>query len=177
MKGKEDIKLVVTRIFGLESWEHSMFKNTFHIFGLSQVNHKERKRYLLQLIFQKRGNLSIATIVEEIKLVLAYKDDLECRDKSKIIAYFGILGPPRFWSKEKINDLIRKSMSKSFMFSVETEMEYTKFPVTEKWEFQYRDEAPWRSSFRKSDCQYSNARITIDNISIEKVSTIKTFLI
>ena len=69
------------------------------ILRLLEVIRKERKIYLLPLINQNRGNVSIATLVEEMKPVVADKDDFECRDKSKVIAYFGIFGLSSFlWS-------------------------------------------------------------------------------
>ena len=55
--------------------------------GVSGVNHKESKRYLLPLKQFKSGNVSIATLVEEKKSAVAYKVDFECRAKSKVIAF------------------------------------------------------------------------------------------
>ena len=73
--------------------EKSPYRKTLlDYFGLSEVNHKKRKGYLLALILLKNGYLLIETLVEEMKPVVAVKDIFACRDKSKVITYFGIFG-------------------------------------------------------------------------------------
>ena len=55
----------------------------------------------------------------------------ECRDKSKVIEFSGILGLSRFWCEKKITDLICEPISTSLKFSAETKMEDTKLLVGE----------------------------------------------
>ena len=55
----------------------------------------------------------------------------ECRDKSKVIVFSGILGLSRFWCEKKITDLICEPISTSLKFSAETKMEDTKLLVGE----------------------------------------------
>ena len=71
------------------------------------------------------------SLLEEMKPVVAIKDDFACRAKSEVIAYFGSFGLSRFSSEGKINNLISQSISTSFKFLVETKMEDTKPLVTE----------------------------------------------
>ena len=47
----------------------------------------------------------VATLVEEMKPVVADKHDFECRNSSKIKACFGFFGKSRLRYEEKINDL------------------------------------------------------------------------
>ena len=92
---KEDIKLAVMRKPGFENREDSILKitSTF-LTKRSQLQGTERK--LLPLIPHKNGNPLIATLVEDMKPAVAVKDDFAYRDKSKVIAYFGIFGLSRF---------------------------------------------------------------------------------
>ena len=77
-------------------------KNYFSdVFGQSDVHCKERKRWLLQLIFLKGNNVSIATLGEAMELVVADKDDSEGGGESKVITSFGILRLSRFWCDKK----------------------------------------------------------------------------
>ena len=61
-----------------------------------------------------------------MKPVVADKDDLGCRHKSKVKAYFRNFGVPRFQREEKNDDLICQSITTSFKLSAETKMEDTK---------------------------------------------------
>ena len=92
----EDIKLVV--MGNLELKVEKTPKRTIFpdIFGLTEVNQKERKESLLTLKFPKSGKFLIATVMEEMKFVIADKDDFECRGKSNVSAYFGFFGQSRF---------------------------------------------------------------------------------
>ena len=69
--------------------------------------------------------------------------------------------------RKKIGDLICESFSISFRFSVETIMENNKSPITEKRDFQNRNETLLLASFGTPDCQKSNARNKIDNFSLK----------
>ena len=70
-----------------------------------------------------------------------------------------------------------KNIYTSFKFSPEGQMEDSKTPVTEDWEFQYRDEILKRAIIGNSDWQLSKARNKIDESSIEKVLSTKMFLL
>ena len=90
-------------------------------------------------MFLEGGNLSIATLVEEMKPVVAEmkpvvaaKDDFECRDKSKVIINFGNFWTTKILMRGEKQWFDFQSMSKSFKFSEETKMEDTKTVVTEK---------------------------------------------
>ena len=54
--------------------------------------------------------------MEEMKPVVAVNDDFACRDKSKVIAYFGIFGLSRLCCEEKFNGLICQWIYTSFKF-------------------------------------------------------------
>ena len=89
----EDIMLLVMGKTGLKI-ENTPYRKTFlYFFGLSEVNHKERKGHLLSLIIVKSGSILIATLLEEmksgvIKPDVAVNDDFACRDESKVLAHF-----------------------------------------------------------------------------------------
>ena len=58
-----------------------MIKKLPDVFGLSEVNCKKRKGCSLPLLPLKSRIFLIATLIEDIKPVVAVKDDFECRDK------------------------------------------------------------------------------------------------
>ena len=68
------------------------------------MNRKERKGWLLPLIFLQSENFSFATLLEEMKPMTAVQHDFECRVKSKVVAYFGVFGLSRFWCEDKIDE-------------------------------------------------------------------------
>ena len=82
---KDDIKLVVIGKPWLKNREDYILKKFIDFFGLSKVIRKERKGKLLSLKLLESENSLIATLVEEIKPVVAVKDDFACRNISKIL--------------------------------------------------------------------------------------------
>ena len=59
---------------------------------------------------QKRNSFA-CDFDEKKKPAFIDKDDFECQDKSKVIAYSSIFGQPRFRCEEKINDFICQLIS------------------------------------------------------------------
>ena len=77
-------------------------KKPFDILEQSEVYREKRKGQLFTLIFLKSRSHSIAALilVEKMKPVVRDKDDFECRDKSRVLPYFGNLGLSVFWCEE-----------------------------------------------------------------------------
>ena len=73
-----------------------------------------------------QSRISKNYLVEKKKPAIVDKDDFEYRDKSKVIAFFGIFGLSRFWCEEELNDLICQPISTIFKFSAEAIIEDTK---------------------------------------------------
>ena len=81
---------------GFENREDSIFKKLLDFFELSEVNCEEQKIYFLALILLKSGMFLIAILMEDTKPVVQVKKDFACRDKSEVIAYYGIFKLSRF---------------------------------------------------------------------------------
>ena len=71
------------------------------MFGLSDFNRKERERNSLPITFLKNEKPLMATLMEEMKQVVAVKDDFAFRDKSKVIAFFGFSDNHSIYARKK----------------------------------------------------------------------------
>ena len=93
--------------------------------------------------FTKSQKLFDCDLGGRYEAVLAHKDDLKCRNESKVITYFQIFGLSRFWYERKTTNLIYQSISRSLKFSAETKKGETKSLVGRNWEIQNWDETMW----------------------------------
>ena len=71
-------------------------KITSRFFWSIRSRSQEAEKTVITTNTLQSGNFLIAILVEEIKCVVAVKDEFAFRDESKVIEYFGNFGLSRF---------------------------------------------------------------------------------
>ena len=106
---------------------------------------------------------SIETLMQQIEPEFSEKIELEHRDKSKIIAPFGSFGPSAFCCKEENRHLPNLNACSKYFVRIETAMEEITPLLTEKHDFENRDDSKLKTFSAFSDIkvliQESNSKL------------------